>query len=99
MLLLFALIDKLHGAFKEKRPFHKRSGDSSGADGDEWVSVMRERLQKHDQAVLKELSQLLRDFEEELLPAADATEFFDVLGILGDVLNEAPSADAWLQLA
>ena len=59
---------------------------------------MRERLQKHDQAVLKELADLLSTFEEELLPAGDATEIFDVLDLLGAVLAEAPSADAWLEL-
>ena len=41
----------------------------------------------------------LRDFEDEMLPAADATELFDVLGWLGDVLADSPSADAWLGLA
>ena len=96
MLLLFAMVDKLHAVFKEPRPYHPRS---ASGDGDEWVPLMRERLQKYDQGVLKELTQLLRDFEDELLPAGDATEVFDVLGVLSEVLNEAPSADAWLGLA
>ena len=59
---------------------------------------MRERLQRHDQMVLKELVQALRDFEEELLVAADATELFDAAGVLADVLAESASADAWLGL-
>ena len=125
MLLLFAMVDKLHAVFKEPRPYHPRS---ASGDGDEWIPMMRERLQKYDQGVLKELTQLLRDFEvrplafrprplpwtrprhaepscatvppqDELLPAGDATEVFDVLGVLSEVLNEAPSADAWLGLA
>ena len=123
MLLLFAIIDKLHAVFKESRSYQPRgSGGGSAAGGsaagggkasaaadadesgggsgsDEWVGAMRERLQKHDQSVLTELVQTLRDYEEELLPAADATEVFDVLGVLGDVLGEASSADAWLGLA
>ena len=42
--------------------------------------------------------QTLRDFEEELLVAGDATEIFDVIGVLPEVLGEAPSAEAWLGL-
>ena len=39
-----------------------------------------------------------QEFESELLVAADATELLDVLGLLGDVLREAASADEWLGL-
>ena len=100
-LLLFAVVDKLHSILKEARAFHPRS-DASGAapeGADEWVGLMRERLQRHDQSVLKELTAMLREYEEDLLPAADATEVLDVLGVLAEVLRDAPSADTWLGLA
>ena len=95
--------------FKDKRPYHdpQKSGGagsgsadaSSGGGGDEWVAGTRERLLKHDQDVLKELTSLLSEFEDELLPSADAAEVLDVLGLLGDVPSGAASADAYLGLA
>ena len=60
--------------------------------------IHNERLQSHDQPLLKELTTVLADFEEELLPAADATEMLDVMGWLGDVLSESADADTWLGL-
>ena len=60
------------------------------------VATMRERLRMHDQQVLKEVAQLVRDFEEEMLAIGDFGEFSDVAEILQEVLQMAPSADAFL---
>ena len=99
MLLLFALLDKLQDILKGPRSYQPSGGGGGGAGGgdeaagESWVALMRERLQRHDQMVLKELVQALRDFEEELLVAADATELFDAAGVLADVLAEPTSTN------
>ena len=65
MLLLFGLLDKLHSAFKDNRPYHPPAPSAGTTDagttatGEEWVGVMRERLMRHDQHVLKELVQVM----------------------------------------
>ena len=61
-----------------------------------WVAAMRTKMQTQDQAVLKEMAGLLGLFEEELLPAADASEVFDVLGLLGLVADAGGNANALL---
>ena len=76
-------------------------GGSSGAastSSDEWLARMKVRLQRYDQPLLKELTTVLGDFEDELLPAADATELLDAMGWLGDVMGESPDANTWLAL-
>ena len=95
VLLYFALINQLQSILKDPRPFHTPS-TSAGESSDACIPAMRERLQKHDQVVLKELLEMLSAFEEEMLPAGDAMEMFDALELLGPVLSEATSADAWL---
>ena len=98
VLLLFALVDKLQSALKDPRKYHTPAPPhEDGADA--WLALFKARLRAHDQGLLKELVSVLGEFEEELLVAADGTEIFDVLGLLGDVLAEAPSVDAWLGLA
>ena len=63
-----------------------------------WLARMKVRLQRYDQPLLKELTTVLGDFEDELLPAADATELLDTMGWLGDVMGESPDANTWLAL-
>ena len=77
VLLFFALIDRVQSFFK---PESAKSAD--GADADGWVAVMHERLRKQDQSLLGQLTQLVREYEEELLPAESASEIFDILGVL-----------------
>eukprot|EP00966_Prymnesium_polylepis_P079543 1843728-Prymnesium_polylepis.1 len=60
---------------------------------------MRARLREHDQAVLKECAALLTDFEEETLQLGDFQEFFDVLGVLPEVLQQAGSCEAFVAAA
>ena len=112
MLLLVALMDRLHSALKDKRPYHTASADDaasasaatapgSGGGADpppEWVGVMKTRINKYDQNLLKELSTILSDFEDELLPCGDAAEVLDVMGVLPEVLAESTDANTWLGL-
>ena len=79
-------------------------GDAVAASGEQgapptWVAPMRERLRRHDQLLLKELvSDVLSDFEQELLTAGDAAEMFDCMGILPEVLQQTADVDTWLGL-
>ena len=101
MLLLFALVDRLQAALKAPRDYHAGHTKVSSSEGgtDESVARVKERLQRYDQPLLKELVAILNDFEEELLPAADATELLDAMGWLSDVLGESPDANTFLSLS
>ena len=51
------------------------------------------------QAVLGEMVELLGEYQDELLVLGDFDEAFDVLGVLAEVLREAPSCDAFVEAA
>jgi len=63
------------------------------------VADMRERIRHCDQQVLKELGLLLREYEDEILQMNDFQEFFDVLGVLQQVLQQAESSEAFVSTA
>jgi hypothetical protein len=97
-LIFFALVDRLQSILKEPRPWQPAADSDAASTGGEaaagaWVAAMRERLRRHDQAVLSELSSLLCSYQEELLPLANFDEALDVLGMLGQAL-EAGAASA-----
>ena len=93
---------------KAPRPWHTAGGAEGGEEeggegrgGEEWVRAMRHRLRMHTQPVLKEMEgTVLREFEEEMVVAADADELMDAMGVLGEVLDGgAKSGEEWLNEA
>jgi len=95
-LCYFALVDRLHDILKGKRSWQPSDESDISAEEDRWVVVMRERLRQHDQCVLKECNDLLRDYEDELLHISNFQEYVDILGLLPEVLQAAGSCDAFL---
>ena len=95
MMLFWMLVDRLQSILKGPQTWHASPTPPTGGE-EAHVATMRERLRMHDQQVLKELAQLVRDFEEEMLVIGDFGEFADVAEILQEVLQMAPSADAFL---
>jgi len=93
MLCFFGLIERLHDVFKGARSWQPAAATEAVAGEEAWIPSMRERLRQCDQQVLKELTSLLREFEDEMLQISDFQEFFDVLGVLPEVLAAAPSCD------
>ena len=98
VLLFFGMVERLQAILKATGG----GGGGGGGAAEEadkesgWVAAMRTRLRTNDQAVLKELVALLREYEEEMLPAGDAMEMFDALGLLVPVLAENGSVEKWL---
>jgi len=92
-LVFMAIIDKLHDVLKGKRSWQPQ------ADGKPWTTLMRERLRYHDQAVLSELSEFLGEYQDELLQLGDFQEAFDVLGLLGEVLQADSSVESFVRAA
>ena len=71
-LVYFALVERLQHILKGPRAFQPAAAPSSAAGIEPaWVGRMRERLRCHDQAVLKEVGALLREYEDELLQIRD----------------------------
>jgi len=81
-LIYFALVNRLQSILKEPRPWQAAPADAADAA---WAARTRERLRRHDQAVLAELSSLLREYEQELLAFADFGEALDVVGMVREV--------------
>merc|ERR1712196_304433 len=71
------------------RPAHALTVCHAAEEG--WVVALKERLREHDLQLLSELHELLSCYEEELLKLEDFQEFFDMTGVLPDVLSEASS--------
>uniref|UniRef100_A0A7S3AUZ1 E3 ubiquitin ligase UBR4 C-terminal domain-containing protein n=1 Tax=Haptolina ericina TaxID=156174 RepID=A0A7S3AUZ1_9EUKA len=99
MLCFFALIERLQAILKGPRSWQPATSAKSVANEEQWVADMRERIRHCDQQVLKELGLLLREYEDEILQMNDFQEFFDVLGVLQQVLQQAESSEAFVSTA
>jgi len=75
-LVYFALVSRLQSILKEPRPWQPSNAADSA-----WGARTRERLRRHDQAVLGELGALLREYEQELLALGGFEQALDVLEI------------------
>ena len=53
--------------------------------GEGWLTRFHARLRQHDRAVLTEVSELLNEYEEEMLQFGSWQEAFEVIGVLPEV--------------
>jgi len=61
-----------------------------------WVAAMKSKLQSNEQTLLKSMSEMLSTYEDELLQAGDANEVFDILGMMGSVMDAGGNASTLL---
>ncbi|XP_035739496.1 protein purity of essence-like isoform X1 [Vespa mandarinia] len=52
---------------------------------EKWPSILAEYIRHNDEAMLKASERVLATYRNELLPCASFEEFFDVLGLLGEI--------------
>ncbi|GFN91871.1 E3 ubiquitin-protein ligase ubr4 [Plakobranchus ocellatus] len=52
-----------------------------------WSKSLFEHIRHQDKACLEQCDQVLRLYQEEMLPCESVAEFFDVIGMLGDISN------------
>ena len=90
-LIFLALVNRLQHVLKAPRSYQPAADDESSH------GRLEKRLRHHDRAVLTEISELLNEYENELLHLESWLEAFEVLEVLADVLGEAPDADAWVK--
>ncbi|KFM56803.1 E3 ubiquitin-protein ligase UBR4, partial [Stegodyphus mimosarum] len=79
-LLFFGLIDGLY-----KKMFKK----VAVTENEEWAVVLADYIRQNDQPLLEAGDNLLRFFEDDLLPVQSFAEFCDVLDLLHDIPDPA----------
>uniref|UniRef100_A0A0K8SV35 E3 ubiquitin-protein ligase UBR4 n=4 Tax=Lygus hesperus TaxID=30085 RepID=A0A0K8SV35_LYGHE len=79
-LLFFALIDAIYN-----NHFKKVVVTSE----EQWASSLADYIRHNDEALVKSSDRLMSIYNDELLPCASLDEFFDVLGLLGEVTDPA----------
>ncbi|GIY36069.1 e3 ubiquitin-protein ligase UBR4 [Caerostris darwini] len=83
-LLFFGLIDGLY-----KKMFKK----VAVTENEEWAVVLADYVRQNDQALLEASDNLLRFFEDDLMPVQSFAEFCDVL----DLLHDIPDPQSFLE--
>ncbi|XP_014674376.1 PREDICTED: E3 ubiquitin-protein ligase UBR4-like [Priapulus caudatus] len=54
-------------------------------EGSDWPTSVAEYIRQGDAVLLEAADTVLTTFQEEMLPCESCTEFYDVLGVLGDI--------------
>jgi len=62
-----------------------------------WISAMQAHLRSSDTKPIDLVVDILKNFEEALMPAESVQELFDELGFLKTALAEAPCADDFVK--
>jgi len=84
-LVFFGIIDNIYAIML--KGIDKRDNWTS-----EWPLALAEFIRNSDQLLLENGDQLLKTYQEDLLPSASFNEFCDVMGLL----DEIPDPDAFL---
>jgi len=91
LMILFTLVDKLHGILKQQASTGKADGtqaSSSAHQGPEWAVQMDMLIRNNAYKLQSNIKDLLSSYEEEWLLFEDFLEFFDTQDMLSDVLSE-----------
>ncbi|XP_014258727.1 E3 ubiquitin-protein ligase UBR4 isoform X2 [Cimex lectularius] len=75
-LIFYALIDAIY-----KNHFKKVFVTSE----DRWVTILADYIRHNDEALLKSSERLMSIYTDELIPCTSIEEFFDVVGLLGEI--------------
>eukprot|EP00698_Gefionella_okellyi_P019390 TRINITY_DN593_c0_g2_i1.p1 TRINITY_DN593_c0_g2~~TRINITY_DN593_c0_g2_i1.p1 ORF type:complete len:2390 (-),score=701.17 TRINITY_DN593_c0_g2_i1:133-7272(-) len=87
MLMLVALVDVLHDTMQQ-------TGDVKSDDSAAWVTTLKTRLQTDDLTITNALREtVLPTFEQETLMSGDFMEYFDITGMLSEVLSDVQDCD------
>ena len=78
-------------------PARGSTADDAEATAVDVLFAVRERLR--DVSAVYEFAVDALEWLEDVESAEDATELFDAMGVLGDALDGAPTADAFLDEA
>jgi len=78
-------------------PARGSASDDAEATAVDVLFAVRERLR--DVSAVYEFAVDALEWLEDVESAEDATELFDAMGVLGDALDGAPTADAFLDEA